>query len=110
LGTICSDFDDPRGQIQPKGQQETEKVADMRLLKTTGESLELKKFFSKSIPPYAILSHTWGDEEVTFQEMQNLDNSIPSRKGYAKIQNAANKSLEDGLSYVWVDSYSCLLV
>jgi hypothetical protein len=38
----------------------------MRLLNTT--TLKLTQF-SRDVPPYAILSHTWGDEEVTFQDI-----------------------------------------
>lgn len=40
----------------------------MRLLNTT--SLTLHEFFGNSIPSYAILSHRWEDEEVTFQDLQ----------------------------------------
>lgn len=37
----------------------------MRLINTT--TLTIEEFKSKH-PPYAILSHTWGAEEVTFEE------------------------------------------
>ncbi|KAK3306113.1 uncharacterized protein B0T15DRAFT_575316 [Chaetomium strumarium] len=56
----------------------------MRLLHPT--ALELRQFHSSSdCPPYAILSHTWGPEEVTFQEItsperaQKLSTMAPSR-------------------------------
>jgi len=29
---------------------------------------ELQEFYDTTIPAYAILSHTWGDEEVSFEE------------------------------------------
>jgi hypothetical protein len=32
------------------------------------KTLALHRFFGNVIPPYAILFHTWGKEEVTFQE------------------------------------------
>ena len=38
----------------------------MRLLNT--KSLELKAFPGKQVPDYAILSHTWGKDEITFEE------------------------------------------
>jgi len=31
-------------------------------------SLSLEPFYGDDIPSYAILSHTWGAEEVSFQE------------------------------------------
>ncbi len=36
----------------------------MRLIHTS--KLELHEFFGDAIPPYAILSHYWEDEEVSF--------------------------------------------
>jgi hypothetical protein len=72
----------------------------MRLLRT--QDLQLKEFFSPSIPRYAILSHTWGDEEVSFQDV-----NMPSRKrkaGQAKIEGCAFKASQHGLEYSWVDT------
>jgi hypothetical protein len=41
----------------------------MRLL--DARTLEFKEFFEEhSTPKYAILSHTWEDDEVTFKDMQ----------------------------------------
>ena len=37
----------------------------MHLINT--ETLELKEFFLDEIPPYSILSHTWGKGEITFE-------------------------------------------
>ncbi|EFQ94723.1 hypothetical protein CFE70_001130 [Pyrenophora teres f. teres 0-1] len=42
----------------------------MRLLDAT--TLEFRDFTDDQLPPYVILSHTWGDEEVTYQEMRFL--------------------------------------
>ncbi|KAK0750235.1 hypothetical protein B0T18DRAFT_445897 [Schizothecium vesticola] len=63
-------------------------------------SLELVDVRDDDIPPYAILSHTWGDDEVTLQEMRRMESKMPQafnkqkqtiaeKKGYAKIKNAA---------------------
>ena len=41
----------------------------MRLLNTT--MLTLHSFFDEDIPPYAILSHRWDEEEVLFQDLQS---------------------------------------
>ncbi|KAF5344910.1 hypothetical protein D9758_011538 [Tetrapyrgos nigripes] len=59
--------------------------------------------FVRDIPPYAILSHTWEDEEVTFQDMQDVE-TAKKRKGYAKIMGAGRLALADGFEYLWVDS------
>jgi hypothetical protein len=41
----------------------------MRFL--NAESMLLEEFFDQDVPPYAILSHRWQDEEVSLQDMQN---------------------------------------
>lgn len=38
----------------------------MRLINI--HSLKLEEFFGRNIPPYYILSHTWGNDEISFQE------------------------------------------
>lgn len=51
---------------------------------------------------YAILSHTWGEEEVTFQDIRGADPTW--KKGYRKIQLTCQQALKDGLQYAWVDT------
>lgn len=41
----------------------------MRLL--TSSKLTLHEFFGSKVPKYAILSHRWENEEVTFQDMRD---------------------------------------
>lgn len=60
-------------------------------------------------PPYAILSHVWGDEEVTFRDCEGAQDitSLPritSKKGYAKLAAACERVLQDGIAYVWIDT------
>jgi hypothetical protein len=57
-----------------------------------------------NIPPYAILSHTWGDhhEEVNFKNL-----TIRPRKtkaGYRKLRFCAQQAARDGLQHFWVDT------
>ncbi|KAK0744691.1 hypothetical protein B0T21DRAFT_380877 [Apiosordaria backusii] len=54
------------------------------------------------IPPYAILSHTWGDEEVLFKDLE--DSTAKKKAGYAKIQFCGDQAKRDGLKYFWVDT------
>ena len=50
----------------------------MRLLHA--RTLEFEVFHDDQIPQYVILSHTWGDEEVSYQEMRFLQqyNALPA--------------------------------
>jgi hypothetical protein len=73
----------------------------MRLLNTsTGLSEE---FIGTNIPAYAILSHTWGEEEVSFKDM-TTEPSYRSKKGYAKISMTCQLAQADELQYAWIDT------
>ncbi|KAB5546920.1 heterokaryon incompatibility protein-domain-containing protein [Coniochaeta sp. 2T2.1] len=72
----------------------------MRLLNTT--SLELKEFIGYETPPYAILSHTWGEGEVLFNDMSS--GTASSKKGYAKVTGCCKKAAADGWDWVWIDT------
>jgi hypothetical protein len=54
-------------------------------------------------PDYAILSHTWGAEEVTFRDIDQ-QKDISSKAGYRKVSFACEQALRDGYKYVWVDT------
>lgn len=71
----------------------------MRLLNV--ESRQLEEYFA-GIPPYAILSHTWEDEEVTFQDL--ADPSHVRKKGYDKIDMTCRLAGKQGLKYAWIDT------
>jgi WD40 repeat protein len=77
----------------------------MRLLKlgSRGE-LSMTTNLFKDLPPYAILSHTWGadDEEVTFRDLEN--GLGKSKAGYDKILFCGEQAKKDGLVYFWVDT------
>jgi hypothetical protein len=72
----------------------------MRLLHST--TIKLHEFVGSQIPPYAILSHTWDDEEVSFQELQS-GNTL-QKKGFEKIKRCCEIAAEDGFEYAWVDT------
>jgi hypothetical protein len=48
----------------------------MRLLKVDSPELELVEFFGNKIPEYAILSHTWGDDEVLYGDLKPATTDI----------------------------------
>jgi hypothetical protein len=80
----------------------------MRLLKSTDRGeLSLAEFVDDNIPPYAILSHTWGpeDEEVTFKDlMEDAGASKFGCTGYNKIQFCGKQAASHGIPYFWVDT------
>ncbi|KAM7195794.1 HET domain containing protein [Naviculisporaceae sp. PSN 640] len=83
----------------------------MRLLHV--DTKEVHDFQAAPYPPYAILSHTWGNDgdEVTFQEMMNLPTSSSSdaarvcqKPGYRKIEQCCARARADEIEYVWIDT------
>ena len=77
----------------------------MRLIQT--DTLGLVEFVSR-VPPYVILSHTWGSDEVTFQDLTSPSKAAAKKKaGYAKIAGCCARAQEDGYEYAWVDTCWC---
>ncbi|KAH6656334.1 beta transducin-like protein HET-E2C*40 [Truncatella angustata] len=77
----------------------------MRLLQLRADGeLTVTKDLLRDIPPYAILSHTWGadDDEVTFQEVREKKGK--KKAGYTKIKLCGQQAKLDGLEYFWVDT------
>jgi hypothetical protein len=74
----------------------------MWLLETS--TLELRDFVGASIPPYAVLSHTWGDNEVTLKDMRKYREAAKNKAGYTKVQKCCEKARQDGHQYVWIDT------
>jgi hypothetical protein len=79
----------------------------MRLLhrSETGEiSLTKDLVGDDPIPPYAILSHTWGldAEEVTFEDLTNGTGG--KKPGYEKIRFCGEQARQDGLQHFWIDT------
>ncbi|GAW25692.1 putative het domain-containing protein [Rosellinia necatrix] len=67
---------------------------------------EMRDFIShKQAPPYAVLSHTWGNEEVSFREWQYEPlKDIGKKEGFKKISSCCRQAAEDGFEWVWVDT------
>jgi hypothetical protein len=77
----------------------------MRLLRLGDDGeFSLDEFFGNNIPPYAVLSHTWGadDEEVTFKDL--IVGTGKNKVGYKKIRFCGKQAVEDGLQFCWVDT------
>jgi hypothetical protein len=78
----------------------------MRLLQRLPGSSDfsLVERFGEDIPPYAILSHTWGsdEDEVTFTGLQDAQSK--QKSGYFKLLFCAEQAAEDKLQFFWVDT------
>ncbi|TFK55908.1 HET-domain-containing protein, partial [Heliocybe sulcata] len=81
----------------------------LRLVDTTTLTLTEHRD-PQNIPHYAILSHTWGndDEEVTFQDILNANGkppaSIARRPGYLKLVCSCTIARASGFKYIWIDT------
>ncbi|KAK0622024.1 heterokaryon incompatibility protein-domain-containing protein, partial [Bombardia bombarda] len=71
-----------------------------------------KEFMGHQIPPYAILSHTWGSNEVIYQDMllrrdsDAHDVNSETKEGFLKVLGTC-KLLKDHyapLDWAWVDT------
>lgn len=71
----------------------------MRLLNTTTLKLH---YFVADIPDYVILSHTWGEEEVLFEDIDKPN--VSGMAGYAKILKCCQQGRDDGFDWAWVDT------
>ncbi|EMD86695.1 hypothetical protein COCHEDRAFT_1146497 [Bipolaris maydis C5] len=77
----------------------------MRLLQYSESGmLSTHNFDDGDIPPYAILSHTWGadSDEVTFADLQT--GGSKTKLGYEKILFCGSQARHDGLQYFWIDT------
>jgi len=77
----------------------------MRLLRidNSGE-LSFTNDLVQNVPPYAILSHTWGadEDEVTFNDLKA--GLGKAKSGYTKIEFCAQQAQKDNLQHIWVDT------
>jgi len=72
----------------------------MRLLNTRSGKFE--EFIGRRIPEYAILSHTWEEDEVSYQDYSC--GAYKHKKGYGKIKKTLELANDHGIPYAWVDT------
>ncbi|KAG8526671.1 uncharacterized protein KY384_008100 [Bacidia gigantensis] len=70
------------------------------------DTLQLEEFIGKTVPKYAILSHTWGDGEVSFREMAKRKTweETVQKPGFNKISKCCEMAALVHLKYAWVDT------
>jgi hypothetical protein len=61
----------------------------MRLINTV--SLKIEDFSGRKIPRYAILSHTWAEEELTFQDWIYAQGQDPPRWGWTRTPDEVHR-------------------
>jgi hypothetical protein len=79
----------------------------MRLINTTTFAAEFVSV-AAGAKEYAILSHTWGPEELSFQELlaieQDATHRSAAKAGYLKLQGACRKARSAGIDHIWIDT------
>lgn len=79
----------------------------MRLLTVADNGeLSLTSDLDDDVPPYAILSHTWGadDDEITFSDLQLGQRYYGNKAGYKKIEFCGAQARKEGINHFWVDT------
>ncbi|KAK7398111.1 hypothetical protein QQX98_012516 [Neonectria punicea] len=86
----------------------------MRLLHT--EQTLLRDFQGCDRPPYAILSHRWGEDEVILRDIQALRGNwdaldshrenalVTGKKGFDKLASSVQLARRNGFEYIWIDT------
>lgn len=76
----------------------------MRLL--NNETWRIHEFIAgETLPEYAILSHTWEGEEVSYQDWESgPSDAVKAKTGYEKIRNFGERAASDGFEWIWVDT------
>lgn len=72
----------------------------MRLLHTG--LLRFEEFFDSKVPKYAILSHRWEEQEVSFQDFNVGEEQ--EWKGFLKIRSCCALAKSRGFDWVWIDT------
>ncbi|RMZ43851.1 hypothetical protein CA14_004034 [Aspergillus flavus] len=74
----------------------------MRLINV--QTFALEEFFNEQVPPYAILSHTWGndEDEVSFRDITERNTGDASWP--VKFKGCCERAEKDGFTHAWIDT------
>lgn len=78
----------------------------MRLLHTTTQRLFEKtpEELRKENIRYAILSHTWAQDEVVFEDIVHGTEWTKNPNSLSKVQGACRQARSNGYDYIWIDT------
>jgi heterokaryon incompatibility protein (HET) len=65
-------------------------------------TFEVESFSPDDVPDYAILSHRWSGDEVSFQDIQR--GTARNKRGFAKLEKSCSIARAEGLSHIWADT------
>ena len=77
----------------------------MRLINV--KTICLEEFLDDQLPKYAIVSHTWSTDEVSYEDIHSVGDSRGGQNKHPrweKIKFACDQAKQDGLHYVWIDT------
>jgi hypothetical protein len=77
-------------------------AAKMRLI--DAKTFRVHEFFGDTVPRYAILSHRWTEEEVSFHDITHLTARVKEKAGWEKIILTCEQAVRDGFNWAWVDT------
>jgi Heterokaryon incompatibility protein (HET) len=66
-------------------------------------TLKLDEFSEHNAPSYAILSHTHGENEVSYADITSRT-MVQDSKGWQKLLGCASKARSEGFEHVWLDT------
>jgi hypothetical protein len=74
----------------------------MRLVNT--RTLRFEEFDHPEIPAYAILSHTWGEGELVYEDLLTSERVVGKENGCSKLENTVQRAAAVGIEYCWIDT------
>jgi hypothetical protein len=74
----------------------------MWLLDTS--TLKMHEFVGSQVPTYAILSHTWEDEEVLHHDLYDTPDAARGKKGFTKLVKFCEVAKSKGYRWAWMDT------
>lgn len=82
-------------------------LTKMRLLDTQTQKLHLfagSNEPSAKRPPYAILSHTWEDDEILFVDISTQNQNWRQKAAADKVVRSCQLARKQGYEFIWIDT------
>lgn len=73
----------------------------MRLINV--KTYALQEFLGDNVPKYAILSHRWGSEEISFLDMSRISD-VEHKQGFQQLKMLCQIAKMAGFDFAWMDT------